>query len=303
MRGDIMLNQKYLYAPTDEQNRNVLIGELFSKYPFLKKECIGVSLCGREIPMLTVGTGKKILFACAFHGMEWLTTAVVLRFLDELLESICKKSFFCGIKTEAAFNKRMLCVVPCVNPDGVEIAVNGAESAGEYSERIKEIGSEKRWQANAAGVDINHNFNAGWKALKALEIKNGINSPAPTRFGGKFPESEPESRAMARLCRNNDFARAFAFHSQGEEIYWSFGEYSPESARLQGELLAELSGYKLSEPDGLAVGGGFKDWFVETFNRPAFTVEIGRGENPLPISDLDDIYSRLKQMLLISIIM
>lgn len=298
-----MLNQKYLYAPTDEQNRNVLIGELFSKYPFLKKECIGVSLCGREIPMLTVGTGKKILFACAFHGMEWLTTAVVLRFLDELLESICKKSFFCGIRTEAAFNKRMLCVVPCVNPDGVEIAVNGAESAGEYSERIKEIGSEKRWQANAAGVDINHNFNAGWKALKALEIKNGINSPAPTRFGGKFPESEAESRAMARLCRNNDFARAFAFHSQGEEIYWSFGEYSPESARLQGELLAELSGYKLSEPDGLAVGGGFKDWFVETFNRPAFTVEIGRGENPLPISDLDDIYSRLKQMLLISIIM
>lgn len=303
MRGDIVINQKYLYAPIDEENRNFIIGELFLKYPFLKKECIGVSLCGREIPMITLGTGRKILFACAFHGMEWLTTAVILRFLDELSESIYNRSFFCGVKTESAFRERMLCIVPCVNPDGVEIAVNGAKSAGEYYENIKAIGGEKRWQANAAGVDINHNFNAGWKALKALEIKNGINAPAPTRYGGKSPESEPESRAIARLCRNNDFIRALAFHSQGEEIYWSFGDYSPENARLQGELLAELSGYTLSEPDGLAVGGGFKDWFVETFNRPAFTIEIGKGENPLPISDLDDIYNRLRQMLLISIIM
>lgn len=77
----------------------------------------------------------------------------------------------------------------------------------------------------------------------------------------------------------------------------------PENARLQGELLAELSGYVLSEPDGLAVGGGFKDWFVETFHTPAFTIEMGKGENPLPISDLDGIYERLKQMLLISIVM
>lgn len=303
MRGDIVLNQKYLYAPMDEKNRDILIGELFSEYPFLKRECIGVSLCRREIPMLSFGTGKKILFACAFHGMEWITTSVILRFIDELLESINKKSFFCGVKTESLFLNRTLCFVPCVNPDGVEIAINGAESAGEYSDSIKAIGSEKRWQANAAGVDINHNFNAGWKALKALEIKNGINAPSPTRFGGKFPESEPESRAIARLCRNNGFLRAFAFHSQGEEIYWSFGDYSSENARLQGELLAQLSGYKLSEPDGLAVGGGFKDWFVETFNRPAFTIEMGKGENPLPISDIDEIYSRLRQMLLISIIM
>lgn len=303
MRGDIVLDKKYLYAPADEKNRRVLMGELFSKYPFLKKSCIGESLCGREIPMITLGEGKKILFACAFHGMEWLTALVILRFLDEVSETVYKKGFFCGMRADTVFRERMLCVVPCVNPDGVEISIHGAESAGEYSESVKEIGGENCWQANAAGVDINHNFNAGWKALKELEIKNGITSPSSTRYGGNRPESEPESRAIARLCRNTDFMRAFAFHSQGEEIYWSFGDYSPENARLQGELLAELSGYALSEPDGLAVGGGFKDWFVETFNRPAFTIEMGRGENPLPIGELDGIYERLRQMLMISIIM
>lgn len=151
MRGDIVLNQKYLYAPNDEQNRNFLIGELFSKYPFLKKECIGISHCGREIPMISFGTGKKVLFACAFHGMEWLTTLVIFRFLDELLESISKRNFFCGVKTESAFHKRTLCIVPCVNPDGVEISINGAESAGEYCSSVEAIGLEKRWQAKAAG--------------------------------------------------------------------------------------------------------------------------------------------------------
>ena len=33
------------------------------------------------------------------------------------------------------------------------------------------------------------------------------------------------------------------------------------------------------------------------------TIEIGNGKNPLPISDLEGIYERLKQMLLISIVM
>lgn len=298
-----MLDKRILYAPADEENRRALMGELFLKYPFLRKSCIGESLCGREIPMVSVGEGRKVLFVCAFHGMEWLTTLVILRFLDELLEKVYKKGFFCGIRADMIFRDRMLCVVPCINPDGVEIAIHGAKSAGEYCESVCRIGGESRWQANAAGVDINHNFNAGWKALKSLEMKNGITAPAPTRYGGMSPESEPESRALARLCRNTSFIRALAFHSQGEEIYWSFGDYSPEIARLQGELLAELSGYKLSEPDGLAVGGGFKDWFVETFNRPGFTVEIGRGENPLQVSMLDGIYERLKQMLIISIIM
>lgn len=298
-----MLSRKYLYSPMDESNRSLFTAELLSEYPFLKKEIIGKSLCGREIPMISLGSGKKVLFACAFHGMEWLTTAVVLRFLGELSESVKKGKALCGVKAEAALRSRMLCVIPCVNPDGVEISINGAETAGKYSEQIKAIGNEKIWQANAAGVDINHNFNAGWKALKALEIKNGINSPSPTRYGGKTPESEPESKAITRLCRNNGFIRALAFHSQGEEIYWSFGGYSPENARLQGELLAKLSGYTLSEPEGLAVGGGFKDWFVESFNRPAFTIEIGKGKNPLPLSGLDEIYNKLRQMLLISIIM
>ena len=69
------------------------------------------------------------------------------------------------------------------------------------------------------------------------------------------------------------------------------------------EIMATSSGYKLDYPVGLAVGGGFKDWFIKTFNRPAFTVEVGLGKNPLPNESVQDIYERIKEMLILSVAM
>ena len=62
-----------------------------------------------------------------------------------------------------------------------------------------------RWQANARGVDINHNFNAGWAALQLQERAAGIGGPSPRQWGGPAPESEPETRAMTELCRRCRF--------------------------------------------------------------------------------------------------
>ena len=91
--------------------------------------------------------------------------------------------------------------------------------------------------------------------------------------------------------------------SQGEEIYWDFGERTPEKSRLMAQVLAASSGYEMSEPEAIATGGGFKDWFISCFCRPAFTIEIGKGENPLPLSDLPGIHRTLEEMLVFSIIM
>ena len=50
-------------------------------------------------------------------------------------------------------------------------------------------------------------------------------------------------------------------------------------------------------PEGTASHGGLKDWYIKNFRRPGFTIEIGKGENPLPLEDLDGIYEKLKKML------
>ena len=38
-----------------------------------------------------------------------------------------------------------------------------------------------------------------------------------------------------------------------------------------------------------SANAGFKDWFLQVFKRPAFTIEAGLGENPLPTSQLPEI--------------
>lgn len=241
----------------------------------------------------------------AFHGMEWLTSLVLFRFLERVCEAFEKDSGICEINVARFLSRRGLIIVPCVNPDGVEISLNGECAAGKFEQRVEHIAAGKahRWQANAVGVDINHNFSADWKSLHEKEVSSGITGPSLTQYGGQYPESEPETKALTSLCRKRNIRHAAAFHSQGEEIYWHYGENTPNRSRLMAEVLARTSGYALSSPRGLAVGGGFKDWFIEELKRPAFTIEIGLGRNPLPCSKLNEIYSRLEEMMTLYIIM
>lgn len=301
-----MLKTDFSGLKADRKTREILIGSMLLDYGFLTRDTIGESRCSRPIDMLTIGNRKKqVLFTAAYHGMEWITTLLMLRFVDELCFAVLTGKSMCGLKIGAFLNQRGLAVVPCVNPDGVEIQINGADSAGSYSELVKRIsgGDTSHWQSNAAGVDINHNFSANWEGLHRLEAENGISSPAPTRFGGEYPESEPESRTIASYCRTGNISHALAFHSQGEEIYWSYGSYNDPEAHKMARVMAYSSGYTIGEPTGLASGGGFKDWFVEKFRRPAFTVEVGKGCNPLPMEDFDGIYRKLREMLVLSVVL
>ena len=67
--------------------------------------------------------------------------------------------------------------------------------------------------------------------------------------------------------------------------------------------MATSSGYALDVPISIAEGGGFKDWFISEFKRPAFTIELGKGKNPLPIEDANEIYRRVREMLVLITIM
>jgi len=35
---------------------------------------------------------------------------------------------------------------------------------------------------------------------------------------------------------------------------------------------------------------GYKDWFIQTYDSPGYTIEAGLGTNPLPISQFNEIY-------------
>lgn len=269
-------------------------------YPFVKCETIGHTHCKREINAFTIGsTDEQVLYVGGVHGMEYITSRLLMRYFMRLCEKCKNHRKLNGYMVRNFLDRRGLTVVPCLNPDGAAICRIGANSAGELADFVNSasFGDTDHWQANAVGVDINHNFDAQWDEVHVREQEAGITKPCPSKFGGEYPESEPETKAITCYCRTNNIRHAIAFHSQGEEIYYTFGDKTPARCGKLAGIMNKLTNYTLSEPTGTAVGGGFKDWVILELNRPAFTVEVGIGKNPLPDNDLDAIYERLEEML------
>lgn len=282
------------------------IDKLLSTYNFLRCKPIGRSCAGREIFCLQIGEADEyVLYAAAFHGSEHITTNIALRFVEEVCEALLTGGEIAGIDARRALYGRGILVVPLVNPDGCEISIKGEIGAGYMAPKIKRLcgGKFQKWNANLRGVDINHNFDAGWNELRALEKAEGIYGPSPTRFGGYSPESEPETRALTELCRRVKMRHVIALHTQGEVIYWSYGDKQPARSAKMAEIMAAESGYALEVPTGLASHGGFKDWFIGEMKKPGFTIEIGKGENPLPISALPKLYDSVREALILASIM
>lgn len=290
----------------DFYERKKLIDSLCKEYSFIKKAVIGKSCAGREIFALKIGAAAEYnLITAAFHGSERITSTVLLMFIEELCSAIKHDGFIAGFKANKALLGRGVIFVPMVNPDGCEISLLGAKGCGNKANEIGKLCNNdfEHWNANLRGVDINHNFNADWENLRNKERAEGIYGPAPTRFGGYKPESEPETIALTKLCQKIKMRHIVALHSQGEVIYWNFGSKQPPRSQKIAQIMATTSGYALDTAMGISEGGGFKDWFIEEFNKPGFTVELGKGKNPLPAEDTEKIYKRVKEMLTLCAVM
>jgi len=64
----------------------------------------------------------------------------------------------------------------------------------------------------------------------------------------------------------------------------------PPEAIEMAKRMADISGYAPYSPE--VVAGGYRDWFIQHYGRPGFTIEVGKGVNPLPISQLENIWER-----------
>lgn len=246
---------------------------------------IGKTALGVPIPCVRVGSGDgAAIFVGAHHGMEHITANILLQFALDGAGG-------------GAPTKSELFIVPMLNIDGCAVAQGDILPL--TPERY-DASLFPRWQANARGVDLNHNYDAGFRLCKAAERAMGITSPAATRYGGEYPGSEPETAALCRLTRalKKRLRVAVALHTQGEEIYFEYNGAAPRGAKRLAERMARESGYALSRPtEDVASHGGYKDFVIEKFGVPAFTVECGKGANPLPPENFDEIYKKVRPIL------
>lgn len=230
---------------------------------------VGKSVWGRNLYCYKVGSGDKRLFInAAHHGNEYITSEIAMDFYDYIKDKCRGWEIY---------------VMPMVNPDSVAISQGMIPKNTKTFERLKILNSLRPlsgiWRKNAEGVDLNHNYDACFS-------KEGV-------CGGKYPESEPETRAVARLVKEKNFNMVICLHSQGEEIYHGFRGIYPEGSLDIAKAMAEESGYVIAEPEGTATFGGMKDWFCDKFSRPGFTIEVGKGKNPLADEALKEIEERI----------
>lgn len=274
---------------------------LAERYDFLQFSYLTESVMGRGIPRLTLGSGdKKIYYIGAHHGAERITAAVLVKFVNDFCGYVKNRAAVFGTDTEYLLKTRTIHVIPMLNPDGVEISANGAPNDSLWQTRLISMNGSADftlWQANANGVDLNHNYDAGFEEYKEMEQSLGISRGCATRYSGERPESEPETSALCNFLRFNPPTALITLHTQGEEIYYESGGKSQERSKKIAQRIAKLTGYRLAKPSGTAAYGGLTDYCIQKLGIPAFTLECGMGKNPLPKEQLFDIYLTLREAL------
>ena len=282
---------------TSERNQQYL-QQIAEKYPFTRLEKVGTTDFQRPIWMLTIGTGKRhVLFTAAHHANEWITALVLLKYAEELSDAVGREGILFGQRAKEMADAVTIHLIPLVNPDGVDL-VTGAipqdspqyEMARQLAARYPAIPFPDGWKANLLGTDLNLNYPAGWLQARQIKFSQGFTRPGPRDYVGRAPLNQLETEALAELTQRLNPDLVLAYHSQGKEIYWQFRDYQVSGARQLGEVMARVSGYTLADTPYASSFAGYKDWFIQNFRRPGYTVEVGSGENPLPLSQFAQIY-------------
>ena len=269
---------------------------LAARYPFLKRLRAGESVLGKPLGLLRFGEGPKAVFANgAHHANEWITAPVLLRYMERLSAAYASGGEIAGESAEGLYRRVTFHLLPLVNPDGADLVTGELGPGDEAYETAKALNGSRadfplNWKANIRGVDLNLQYPAGWEEARRIKFSQGYTRPGPRDYVGPAPLSEPESRAVYDYTLANPFRLTLSYHTQGRVIYWKFNGYEPAGSEAIGRELAAVSGYSLELTPPDSAWAGYKDWFIQRFDLPGYTVEAGEGKAPLPLGQFGEIY-------------
>ncbi|MDD5018527.1 MAG: M14 family zinc carboxypeptidase [Eubacteriales bacterium] len=251
----------------------------------------GFSVEGRQLPVVTLGSGKtKVFFCGAHHAREYITSAYLMYTLNVYAEAAARGKKLGDYDMAGFLSKCTATVMPMVNPDGVTLAQGGLKAVQDI-DKVKPMAmiqpSYSEWKANVNGVDLNRQYPALWDQKNVV-----VDEPASELYNGEAPASEPEVKAVMRVCKRNIFKSALSFHTKGEAIFYADKNTDGKipGAKAIARRIAGVSGYQLmpvSKDPGL-YAAGFENWFRQEFLYPGFLVELTPATGgAMPHSDRD----------------
>ncbi|MDD5016515.1 MAG: M14 family zinc carboxypeptidase [Eubacteriales bacterium] len=244
---------------------------------YIDVSSIGNSVEGRDITLIKMGIGeKKLLLVGSHHAREYISSSYLMNMIDKYMYAFATGAMFDGYDIESLLNKVTVYVVPMLNPDGVNLVINGKDSVSDVeavSNMVMLQETYAEWKANINGVDLNRQYPCYWE-IKA----SSTFVPSSEMYKGEDSATEPEVVAMMRLCQNNDFLLAASFHAKGEIIYWADSGTAGliDDAQMIAQDLSLSTGYDIMPPseDPAVYGAGFENWFRLAFEKPGFCIEL-----------------------------
>jgi g-D-glutamyl-meso-diaminopimelate peptidase len=290
--SSIIVNPKQVYSYTKMVSD---IQKLKRAYPELVNvKVIGKSEYGRNIYALSLGNGPaKVFINGSHHAREWMTTTLNMYMINQYADSYTRNKKINGYDPKKILASTTIWFVPMVNPDGVTLQQSGLKAFPKsvHKSLIKmNEGSKnfKRWKANGKGIDLNRQYDAGWKTLK------GPKKPSYKNYKGKAPATAAEVKTILKFVKEIDPEMAVSYHSAGKILYWN---YKQDTKRYKRDLayakkIGKMTRYPLIYNRNGSGGGGFTDWFVSVKKRPGFTPEISKPvyETNPPLSEFPNAW-------------
>ncbi len=244
------------------------IKALQKAYPdIIELGTIGKSAKGADIPLLKLGKGSQKALICAgIHSREYLTVGFTMRSIEEYAQAYYSSTGKYGnYDMKELLDRYTLYIVPVINPDGMDIVTNKQKTLFDKKTKTTE------YKGNANGVNLNRNFPFAWD-----KITNGSTLGSES-YKGKSAGSEPETKALMQLCKENNFNWMISMHLYGNNVFWRDDKNGVINGdKAFADKLNKVCGF-VESPSTKAVndyGGGFENWFRSTYKKPGLCVEL-----------------------------
>lgn len=269
---------------------------LAKKYPeLIKVDTIGHSVEGRKIISIEMGTGQHNILVCStFHAREYIATTYTMNFIDKFAHMVAEHESVGGFTPARLMSKVKFCIIPMLNPDGVNLVQNGFD-ATQYADTLSNMRFTNNvnpkyrcWKANIHGVDLNRNFDYGW------ETDTVKRTPASSGYKGSYPISEPETQCLVKYMELVQPEAVLAMHTQGRTFYFSTPDSISKSIAQRLKLSTHFSTERVGRPYG-----SFQDYVNHYYNVLYACVELCPHSGPFPYNDdnFQRIYNEAEMVL------